>query len=448
MPAQFTKERPPINFTKAHYDIAVAEEPRLAKLPRSKGQLEIFDTNESMHNSIGLHDYTRALTDWTHHDKAQLGLHVCTFADGTLVTLIWLHTLLDAMGRSAILKAWTAVLEGREEDVPEFFGYDFDPLARLGAAPDKVAANGSETPKIEDSVLQKHVVSGLSFARFAFNVIWEVVWYPKHHGSVMCIPPSYFSKLRSRALSDLSTLDPSLLTLNTKTGEPFLSDGDILMAFATQLLTRSNPSLTTASAATRTLHLMNVFGMRDILSTSSDGFAPLLPKDKVHIANCASAISSLLPLGDFLAMPLGHIAARIRRDLTIQGTRAQMEASQRLSRANDGTYVHTLFGTGDMALSAFTNWAKAKMFDMDFSAAVVREAEVRKEQGARGKAVMIHPGSTLARGFSVRGSGNCIGMDAQGNYWLGFMLREGFEGNLEALVEEMRREEYGGSEQP
>ncbi|KAL6709483.1 hypothetical protein ACN47E_001418 [Coniothyrium glycines] len=442
IPAEFTKERPPINFTKTKYDMTVSANPVTANLPRGNSKLEIFNLEDPLRETLGLKDNTRLLADWLYADKAQLGLHVCTFNDGTFVILIWIHTLLDAMGRNALLKAWTAMLDGREEDVPEFFGYDSDPLAKLGAPPHEVAVNGSETPKIEDFVLKEQQVGGLGFAKFIYNMIWETFWYPKEHGRVICMPPSYFSALKQRSFKELESLDPSLLTINSTTGKPFLSDGDILMAFTTQLIARSNPELQTASAATRTIHLMNVFGMRDILSTTSCGYTPLLPKDKVYIANCVSSISSLLTLHDFLTMPLGHLAARIRRDLTIQGTRAQLEASQRLARPNGGPYQPVLFGSGDMVLSAFSNWTKAKLFATDFSAAIVTEATILRTAGARGKPVFIHPDSNIAKGFTLRGSGNCTGRDAEGNYWLSAMLRYEFQENMVKLVEEMNRDEF------
>lgn len=445
MPAEFTKERPPINFTKAKFDIAVSESPGLADLPRSKGYLESFRVAGPFHDSIGLKNNTRVLADWLSGDKAQLGLHVCNFTDGTFVTLIWIHTLFDAMGRNALLKAWIAMLEGREEDVPEFIGYDYDPLGKLGAPPDKAAASGTGSPRIEEYVLNDKRLGMFGLMRFVFGMFWEAYWYPKEDGHIICVPSTYMTKLRARALSDLETLDPSLHTLHSKTGKPFLSDGDILMAFMTQLITRSNPTFLTASAATRTINIMNIFGMRDLLSTSSDGYAPLLDKNCAHIANCASAISTLLKLGDFLTMPLGHVAAHIRRNLTIQGTRAQIEAAERLARPNGGRYKGVFVGTADTTLSAFTNWTKAKLFDMDFSAAIVREASNSKkkkdeEGSSRGKPVYIQPDPIKGRMILVRGSANCIGRDAQGNYWLGTALRSAYTENLERAVEEMRRE--------
>lgn len=65
-------------------------------------------------------DSPRKFEDWIYTDRPQLDLHVLTFRDATLVKLVWLHTLMDALARASLLKAWTAVLRGREDEVPPF----------------------------------------------------------------------------------------------------------------------------------------------------------------------------------------------------------------------------------------------------------------------------------------------------------------------------------------
>ncbi|KAF1967301.1 hypothetical protein BU23DRAFT_592715 [Bimuria novae-zelandiae CBS 107.79] len=408
--AEFTKERPPINFTKAAYEISVSEHPVTAKMPRGRGKLEAFDVSEPLSDALQLKDNTRVLADWINTDVAQLGLHACTFTDATFVTVMWLHTLLDAMGRRALFKAWTAVLEGRDDDVPSFAGYDSNPLAPLGAPPSPPTSPGGTPPKLEPHVLAPNLLRGLGFLRFVLNMIWEVHFHPTEAGRMICMPASYLSALRARAFADLTTLPASQVTLNASTGKPFLSDGDILCAWLTQLLARANP-------------------------LPGHHLSSVPHPTPEYIANCACAISSLFTMKDFIALPLGHIAARLRR-------------------SKNGSVAPTLFSTRNISLSAFTNWAKARLFETDFSAAIVREATVRdavvKEVGSmgkRGRPVYIHPRSTAGKGFSVRGSGSCVGVDGEGNVWLGCVVRGLFGGSVDRLVEEAGREtdrERGG----
>lgn len=435
VPAQYSKERPPINFTQVKHDILLDQHPLSVTLPRANGNLQIFDPIDPLSNHLGLTENTRLLTDWTLTDQAQLGLHIVTFQDATFVTLTWLHTLLDAMGRSALIRAWTAMLEGREDDVPEFWGYDSDPLAKLGA-PIEVLAESGETPKVEEFVLKDKLVQGFTKFTFIFNYIWEMIFYPQEQGRIICIPASHLAKLRAEAIKDLETAPADLITANAsnpKDSKPFLSDGDLLIAWTTRLIASANPSLSSLSTS-RSILVMNVFGMRGLLSTPSDNYHMLLPKDKAYISNAVSAIFSLFSARDFLTRPFGHIAAQIRKDLSIQGTRAQVEAAQRIARANP----QPLYGSGNMAMSAFSNWTRAKLYEIDFSAAIVTETKKSEANHARGKPVFILPEVCAGKGFQLRGSANCAGKDNDGNYWLGVLARKEYGVLLEKEVERLR----------
>jgi hypothetical protein len=416
IPAQYTQDRPPINYTHITESMPISQHPRGAQLPRPNGKLQAFEGFRAFSETFS---NTTVLEDWIYSDKAQLGLHIENFEDATLVTITWMHTLLDAMGRHALLRAWQAVLEGREGDVPDFVGYDSNPLASLG----------DEKTSGEDYVWKDRMLGRLGMARFIFNFVWESYWYPVEEGRILCMPASYFAKIKAEAFADLDSLDPAHLTYDTRNAndksKPFLSDGDIITAWFMRLIARTHPDI--SASPTRTISLMNVFGMRDLLRTTSP---PLLPKEGAYINNCASAIVSLFTAGDFLARPLGHIAAQIRKDLATQGTRAQIEAIQALSRANGGM---ALYGSGDMALCTMTNWGKAKLFETDFGAAVVGG----KSQGASAKPRLILANATTSKGLMVRGSGNCVGTDPDGNIWMGTMVRKelmkGFTEAVEAM---------------
>jgi hypothetical protein len=413
VPAQYTQDRPPINYSHVTETMPISKHPIGAHIPRTNGKLQAFAFSDHFRIHTGAKNITTVLEDWIYTDKAQLSLHIVNFDDTTLVTITWLHTLLDAMGRSALLRAWQAVLEGRDDDVPEFIGYDTDPFASLGSN------------VTEDYVLKDQLLGRFPMARFIFNFIWELYAYPAEEGRLLCMPASFFAKIKAQAFADLESLEKSKLTLNAATGKPFLSDGDIITAWFTRLIARTNPS-TAASAPTRQILVMNVFGMRDLLRTSEP---QLLPKDGAYIHNCATAINSLFSIGDFLSLPLGHIAARIRADLVRQGTRPQVEANQQLSAANGGM---ALYGTGDMAMATLTNWTKAKLYDTDFSAAIVKGGSGK----TKGKPRFISAYATTSKGLSVRGSGNCIGQDADGNFWLGTGMREGIVEEFVRVVEE------------
>jgi len=454
IPTEYSKERPPINFTKVeHHQTLLAEHPLGTILPRSNGTLQIFGAAKPLREYLGLHNNTRYLEDWLYTDKAQLGLHIATFQDATFVTLTWSHTLFDAIGRRALLDAWVAMLQGQEYDVPDFWGYDNDPLNAFGAP---VSERSSISPEDEASVPQDYVlasqlINGVARLRFLFNYVWELIFHPSDTLHILCLPSSYLAHLRAEALNDLATAPPELLTYTahptaSTPHKPFLSDGDILLAWTARLSTASNPRLRTSS---RPLLLINVLGLRSVLSASSSGYQALLPPGKAYIHNCAASIFSLFSSASHvLRQPLGHVAARLRKDLAVQSTRAQVEAAQRLTRQ----HAQPLVGDGRMAVSSFSNWSKARLFEVDFSSAIVgwdgafagvEEEEEEKEQEKRagrrrGRPVYIQPDWSVGWGLTLRGVGNCVGVDQNGHVWLSVRLRSGFTMHLEREVERLR----------
>jgi hypothetical protein len=435
IPAEYTKERPPINYTHVKHNMRISEHKIGAKVPVAKDthELQVFDVMTSLRGLTQARNSTVVLADWIYTDKAQLGLHVVNFEDATLVTITWLHTLLDAMGRQALLRAWQAVLEGREDDVPEFWGYDFDPLEKLGVPQGSDAnSSGSIDNKPKSPQPKKHISAPSTFSSikaffgrlFNFTIrfldLRNIVFTPPtpYGGRILCMPASYLTRLRTEALRDLSSLNPTQITYNNSNpqdSKPFLSDGDILCAWLTRLIISSSSTL--LSSPNRPMSIINVLGMRDVLSTASGGYSALIPKGKAYIGNCTTGIVSPFQIHQFLNLPLGHAAAKLRKDLVAQSSREAVEASQRAQKQTQDITRNEDENEMTPAVFVFTNWAKARLFETDFEAAVVGSED--------GKPSYIHVYGTDVRGMPGSGVGNCIGKDGEGNYWIGVILPRG-----------------------
>jgi hypothetical protein len=459
LPAQYTKERPPVNFTHKTYETKLREHPVGRQLPAAdedKDSVQVFDILESLREITQTKNVTVALEDWIYTDKAQLGLHIASFKDATLVTLTWLHTLLDAMGRQALLRAWTAVLEGREEDVPEFWGFDFDPLARLGAPLDQDNQNAAAANTAHAQVQEKAqsqiwtVMSNLKTwlpslldPRFTFAYLYSLLFKPNtmQKGRMVYMPAPYIARLRTQAMRDIASLDASQITYHNSTSsepKPFLSDGDVFCAWLTRHLISCDTALLN-SPPHRPVVFVNVLGMRDILSTSTPDYEALIPKGKAYIANCTTGVVSPFSLQQFISMPLGHIAARIRKDLVEQGNREAVEASQRANRSGKQTGMSPPDAQMAPAVFVFSNWAKARLFETDFSAAVVSGNGNDADGPTRGKPTYIGVYGTDGRadglGRGPGGIGTCVGKDARGGYWLGgISSAKEFADNFEKAV--------------
>ena len=66
------------------------------------------------------------------------------------------------MGKRVLLDAWLAMMRGEEEGIPDLFGAEQDPFARLGV---EDTATSTPSPSPSEGVLQPHllITSVLSF---------------------------------------------------------------------------------------------------------------------------------------------------------------------------------------------------------------------------------------------------------------------------------------------
>jgi len=330
------------------------------------------------------------------------------------------------------------MLEGREIDIPEFYGYDFDPLAPLGASGrtesasvPKTAANKYDEEEEEEYVLASRPIRGWSAFIFIVSYLWDLLVHPTESMRILIIPPSFFARLKASALNDLANVHPATIVMDTSSPsdpKPFLSDGDVLVAWWTRLLISSQPWAATARPS-KTIQVMNVFSYRSLIATTSPKLLP--SEDKaVYIGNAVTSILSFFTFHDFLSLPLGLVAARLRSDLVEQTTRPQINASMKLAREAISKTGHMqLYGERDMMFTAFSNWSQSRHFEIDFGAAVVEESglgEIKVDYGGkgyvRGKPSYIQVDGTT-KGFSVRNAGPCLGRDKEGNWWVGSTLR-------------------------
>ncbi|KAF2660737.1 hypothetical protein K491DRAFT_588653 [Lophiostoma macrostomum CBS 122681] len=424
VPADYTTQRPALQFTHVTHGTSLSEHALASQLHRSNGSVEVTEILSKFRPLLFGPDHPTKAEDWFYVDRPQLQLHVVSFNDATLVTLTWLHTLLDAMGRRALLTAWTAILEGREDDVPEIYGYDTDPLATFG--------KDGEPEKQEKSVLEDKVLKGWGLFKFIVNYIWEIMVYSEEL-RMICVPPAFFKRVKENMLDDLRSESPDTIITdmsNPAAPKPFLSDGDILSAWYMRLITSCQPWVSRVSPKTTILY-MNPFGLRQVLESTEP---KLLPKGKAYIANCVMAIHSYFSVDEVLSLPLGFLAARLRKDISIQGTRAQCEALARLHKNALAKGKPNVFGTPDMSMVVLSNWSKAKMFETDFSAAVLEEGSV---EHLKGKPTYIQCDGSQ-NGISIRNAGPILGRDWQGNYWIGVMARPETWKNMEKAIRDMQ----------
>ncbi|KAI1774808.1 hypothetical protein F4818DRAFT_419008 [Hypoxylon cercidicola] len=390
----------------------IGRHPTGSRLPRATVSPTVLSDPEDYAPLIRRWGAPRRLSDYLYTDAPQLSLHIVSFADATVVSLSWPHTLLDAMGRRELLDAWIATLEGRDDDVKPLHGVLHDPLASLGTQPQ------------EPYVLSHRRLSPWQALMFAIAYIWMTLfWWRGEETRMVCVPAAHIQSLHKGALDYLAAAQSEETSYSDEKTKPFVSEGDVLSSWIARLAL-----LHLRDQVNQTVSIMNAFGMRSVLAKD------LLPPTHAYVGNAVAGVYAFISMRDLFARPLGFAAAAVRRSIAEQGTRAQVEARAavelRLRRGRSAVY-----GDRGMAPIMVSNWSKAGFFATDFSAAVVRPGLPSARRANRvGTPSYIQPNGRVA-GIPTRNSFPVVGKDAAGNYWLAGTLGRGLWARVREAME-------------
>lgn len=370
----------------------------------------LFPGSDAFHELVTAPGHATKFSTWLETDLPALSVHIVSFEDATLLSLSWSHVFLDAIGRQSLLKAWIAVLNGREDDVPPFVPFQVDPSESI--------AKGGEP---SSHALYKHALSGIWFALFVIGFMYELIVHSAEASRLICCPGPWVENLRQQAVAD---------AIAGGHGEKdiFLSHGDVLLAWWTKVLTK-----TQNLSSSQPVNIMNVANLRGL-------FPDHLPEntEAAYISNAAISAHTFTTSGELASMSVGDLALRLRQDLQAQRTPEQARhfvAWQRESIKQIGR--SPLFGSWNQIMVGFSNWHRGRFFDMDFSGAVLRPGmPLEKRSNKLGQPSLVLPNGH-SDGFSVRNIGPLIGRDAAGNWWIQCSLRSSAWAHVEKQFEKL-----------
>jgi hypothetical protein len=359
----------------------------------------LFPYAEHFHDLVTRPGHASIFSDWIDSDLPALSVHVVSFDDATLLTISWSHVFLDALGRQSLLQAWTSVLDGREEDVPAFMPFHVDPAHEI--------ARGGDPKK---HIMSHYALTGIWFAMFVVGYLYELFVHSAEAGRMICIPGPWVENLREQAIADV-------LASGHSKNDLFLSHGDVLLAWWAKTSTTAQ-----RLGSSQPVNIMNVTNVRGL-------FPDLLPDKgaaEVYTTNAALTANTFVTCGELKSMSVGALALRVRQDLQTQRTSEQvrhfvawqLESMKKIGRS-------PLLGSWNQTLLAWSNWHRARLYDVDFSAAVVRPGlPLESRSNKLGQPSFILP-SGHANGMSLRNAGPLIGRDANGDWWMQTVLRAG-----------------------
>lgn len=374
----------------------IDEHPLGAQLPKS-GQDQSFLAPESAFFSplVRHKDSPRELADWIYSDRPQLHIHVACFHDATLVTISYVHTLFDAIARTTFFKAWIAVMEGREEDVPAFVPFDRDLTWTLGT---------EASPTHYTNYLK--LLSGLSLLVFGLRYMIELLWYRNEEEHPIRLPGRCIDKLRATVMQELAAAAPNAGS------KPFVSEGDVVVAWWVSTMVKA-----LKARSNRTVMVMNVFNIWDL-------FPEWFPAAGAGFIGNAFFYSYTLLVADQILQDtnLSYVASTNRKALVEHRTREQVQAMTAIQRASFAKAAPVV-GDSGLLFMACTNQHKARYFELDFSAAVLKPGvPLDQRPHALGRPSFINDIEHCRR-YPTRNVVRILGKDAAGDYWLLFKTR-------------------------
>lgn len=409
MLSSFTVQRPAIAYSHVKHETKGSEHPIASQIPKASTQPAIVGDPDKFLDLMRPTGSPLKLNDYVNSDRPQLGLHIVSFADMTLVVLYWPHTLFDAMGKKALLNAWTLMLKGRDDEIRSPYGAETDPFVDLGTAP-------TERHELE---AQKMGILGL----LGFGVRQLLSFVYAQENRIVCVPGQFVRRLRDSAITELATARKGMQMQNnfssgntTAEGQPFLSEGDVLCAWWTRYAVAHLPN-----NCSQMVVLNNAYDIRKSLS------GDLIPEGTSYLSNAIGFINVLLSVKDIKEKPHSYVASHIRNAIMTLGTRSQVEAFFAMLRESR-IKLPPFFGNSNMHMVTFSNWTKANLFELDFSAALVDQG-ANPARIARPRYIQNNQfGLTMPNAFPI------IGKDNDGNYWLSGYMNTGHWAKIEELL--------------
>ncbi|KAG5791259.1 hypothetical protein H9Q69_009685 [Fusarium xylarioides] len=406
VPTRYTTERPAVSYSHQHYDISIEEHNAANLLPKATSRPSTFP------GASGPRDYgippgaPATLKHYTSQDVPMIGLHIITFQDATLVTITWPNVLFDAVGFSHLIEAWSAVLAGHKERVPNIIGAKDDVLYNLG----DISQTGTQYVASEARIL-----SGIAFILFVIRMLWIILTQPTVESRIICLPKDVVGKLHQHALEDIKGE-------NLGNDGPWVSPSDAILAWLTR-------ALVDPSKARRPISMTTPIDARTRLSQ-------LQNSDGIYVQNMIlGSFVNITP--DDLRRPLGKQALVSRQGLLQQLDESNLIGILQLFRKrwDDGKTRAPIFAAPGSQLLVTNNRLKIDLFTAaDFGPAVVQASKDQQRKNRPGRPVH-HYASSLNPGITMRNFVNIHTRDLEGNYWLsGFFtpsqwsrIEEGFK---------------------
>ncbi|RYP38440.1 hypothetical protein DL767_002556 [Monosporascus sp. MG133] len=385
VPREFTEDRPAIQFTTQVFDIAIEDHKLGSQLPKAADGPSLQPGPRTLDNFNPIPNRPDTLQDYIYSDRPILRLHVTSFTNSTVVTLIWPHAVAGGLGVKEIISAWSKALQN-----------DGDMPALLGARKDVLDGVGTDIDNPPPYYLGQSEIKGWGFAKLALRLLWSVFRHPEVESRAICLPRQFVSQLRETSMRELHSVQKG-------DDAPFLSEGDVLEAWASRFVAQARGEERPALIVTS-------------LDITSRLDAPW-ETGGVYVQNTAGCVFTSVDADVLLRRPLGELAHVLRLSIQKSATDEQIRAQLRIFRTLGHKKSIPLYGDPDSHLMSFSNWTKFNISNAaDFSPAIL-PTSLTGSGTPIGKPVYIHC-QALGENRYLRNCFNITGKDWEGNYWI------------------------------
>lgn len=412
VPQYFNKYRPSVQFTEEHHNMLMKDHAIGSQFPKAGSHPSMHPGPEALRSLTVHKDSPRSMLRHLRKTNPLIHLHVVTFVDATVVSLLWPHVMCDCVGWATILKSWSSIVAGRGHNVPKFIGYDRDAMRNVGK---------SHMPA--ESVLARRL-TGLAGLKAKVDRIGRSLWFlpDKKETRIFCLPAEFLQKIYGAAVSGIPN-------------QFYLAEDDVITAWATKILCRR------MSGSSRVVAICKFFDSR-----------PLLPevfsKDGVYVQNASFPYVTKIPAQAIFSSPISNIAKDIRVAFTEQARREQVLPLAALMREDiDAKKIGKipLIDKLDAHPVVFINWNKANLWSaVDFTNAILPSSQVDDDDDAirpevLARPVHFHTDILGLHDLSPHEVFAMHGKDPKGNFWMSASLRRESMACFEAEFERIAK---------
>ncbi|KAF7546857.1 hypothetical protein G7Z17_g8139 [Cylindrodendrum hubeiense] len=409
-PKEFTPENPAVSYSHdALPDMSISEHPLASKLPKATDGPSIRTFDGHFRELAGPPGLAGNVEELISKDAPQMALHITSFSDATLVTISWPHTLMDAIGHQDLLRSWSLVVAGREEEVPPLLGAVNDVL---------LEAEQSNPDKAEEFKMKERQLGGVGTSVFFSRYMWDNLRNGAVETRLIYIPKKVFAKIRNQAQEEAVAAAQSI------DEKPYVGEGDAMIAWISR-------TMALAEKKSRPLTVASLYNARFRLSS-------LANQTGVYIQNMVLFTFTFLP-GKMAKGPLGPTAMCHRRHLVEQATEEQSLSFLRIVRDLDGKGKGkaTMFGEKDALPLIINNLTKVDLIKVvDFSGAVIRQGEKDESRSNPVGGMVNYHFQHFDELMTIRNFFAVMGKDYDDSYWITAAL---FPKSWDKFEEELKK---------